>query len=232
MDIDIDASGQPILKLPDIGHRPPRRTRAAIAQDLSEVRSNLRKYGRGVMKVPVPYRQQDPASLLTAESPRLPPKNVADRLLALYFACMHSFMPVIHWPSFVTEYERVYQSDSLLRASRDWAAALFAVFACASLQTQEPNRVQEGKEYLKICHGLLDMFKDDISMDQVRAALLASVFLHEIDSKSASWVWLGSAVRLGQEICLHIESGSWSAVEIEMRRRLWWGLYCWDRSVA
>jgi hypothetical protein len=230
MDVD-EAGGQPLLKLPEIDYRPSRRSNTPITQDLSEVRSNLRRYGRGILKVPTLYRQEGAKSLLTGDAPQLPSKNTADRLLAQYFACIHSVLPVLHWPSFTKEYEKVYESGSLVGVSREWAAILFAIFGCGVVHTLGPKREEEGKEYVRISSGIIDIWQDNFNLDRARAALLVSIFLYEINSKSASWVWIGSAVRVAQEIGLHIDSGPWPPLEGEMRKRLWWGLYTWDRFV-
>ncbi|KUM58497.1 hypothetical protein ACN42_g8656 [Penicillium freii] len=223
---------QPMIKLPEIEYRPVRRSKAPIPQDFSDVRSNLRHYGRGILKVPTPYRQQGAESLVTGNAPELPPKELADHLLAQYFGCMHSVLPVLHWPTFITEYEKVYRSGSLLGASTEWAAVLFGVFACGAIHTNEANREEEGKKYVRTSCGIIDVWHDNFNLDRARAALLASIFLYEVNSKSASWVWIASAVRVAQEIGLHIDSGPWPAVEGEMRKRVWWGLYAWDRLLA
>jgi len=76
---------------------------------------------------------------------------------------------------------------------------------------------------------LTDLFNDEFTIDHARAALLTSIFLMEINCKSASWTWLGSTVRIAQDIGLHRESGPWGVVENEVRRRVWWGIYVWDR---
>ncbi|KAL1962408.1 hypothetical protein VTN77DRAFT_9747 [Rasamsonia byssochlamydoides] len=233
MDIDFDSSGQPVLKLPDVGCRPPRRTRPPVMQDLSEVRAHVRNYGRGIMKVPPPYRQLRPPSVLPAEgAPSLPPKSVADRLLGQYYACIHSVLPFIHWPSFVAEYEKVYQIGSLRGAFREWTAVLFGVFACGSMHTLERNKQRDAREYLVIVNSVVDVWQDDFTLDQARVTLLMSICLYEMNSKSASWVWLSSAVKIAQDLGLHIESGPWPAVEGEMRKRLWWGIYAWDRLLS
>ncbi|KAL4895655.1 fungal-specific transcription factor domain-containing protein [Aspergillus ambiguus] len=232
MDLDIDGTGQPQLKLPDLGYRPPRRPQAPVTQDLTEARTNLRDFGRGILKVPAPYRRQGSQSLLASDPPRLPDKAVADRLLAQYYACIHIVLPVIHWPSFVADYEKVYKAGSLLGVPREWAAVLFGVFACASLHTLDDARERNGKEFVRISCGVIDVWQDNFTLDQARAALLASIFLYEVNAKSASWVWIGSAVRVAQEIGLHLESGPWSALEGEMRKRVWWGMYAWDRLLA
>nr|ADI24965.1 unknown [Penicillium aethiopicum] len=231
--VDVDEGvSQPMIKLPEIDYRPVRRSKATIAQDFSDVRSNLRHYGQGILKVPTPYRQQAAESVVTGDAPELPPKNLADHLLAQYFGCIHSVLPLLHWPTFIAEYEKVYRSGSLLGVSTEWAAVLFGVFACGTVHTNEADREEEGKKYVRISCGIIDVWHDVFSLDRARAALLASIFLYEVNSKSASWVWIGSAVRVAQEIGLHIDSGPWPAVEGEMRKRVWWGLYAWDRLLA
>lgn len=230
-DSEPDSAAQAPPTLPDIGCRPPRPAKPPAAQDLSEVRSNLREYGRGILKAPTPYRQRGPRSLVT-ESPPLPPRNVADYLLSQYYSCIHSVLPVIHWPSFIADFEKIYHSGSLRGVTREWAAVLFGVFACGSIHTLDEDKEQAGKEYAKTSCGIIDVLQDSFSLDQARAALLVSIFLYEVNSKSASWVWIGSAVRVAQEIGLHIESGPGPALECEMRKRVWWGIYAWDRFVA
>ncbi|KAJ5131447.1 uncharacterized protein N7515_007486 [Penicillium bovifimosum] len=229
--LDTDEGMQPMV-LPEIEYRPVRRSKAPIAQDFSDVRSNLRHYGRGILKVPTPHRPKGAESLVTGVPPELPPKTSADQLLAQYFNCIHSVLPIIHWPSFTAEYEEVYRSGTLLGVSSEWAAVLFGVFACGAIHTTDPNREEEGKSYIHTSCGVINVWHDNFNMDRARAALLASIFLYEVNAKSASWVWIGSAVRVAQEIGLHIDSGPWPAVEGEMRKRVWWGLYAWDRLLA
>ncbi|KAJ5578659.1 uncharacterized protein N7459_007623 [Penicillium hispanicum] len=231
MDVD-EPSTQPLLKLPEIEYKPARRPKALISQDLSAARANLRQHGRGILKVPTPYQKQASNSVVTGDAPKLPPKNLADNLLAQYYHCIHSILPVLHWPSFAAEYETVYQAGTLLGVSCEWAAMLYGVFACGVLHTLEPRREEEGKQYVRTSCGIIDVWQDNFNLDRARAALLASIFLYEVNSKSASWVWIGSAVRVAQEIGLHIDLGPWPAVEGEMRKRLWWCLYTWDRLLA
>ncbi|CAG8218899.1 unnamed protein product [Penicillium salamii] len=231
MDVD-EAVVQPMIKLPEIEYRPVHRSKTPISQDFSEVRSNLRHYGRGILKVPTPYRAQGAESLVTGNVPELPPKRLADHLVAQYFNCVHSVLPMLHWPTFTAEYEKVYRAGTLLGVSNEWAAVLYGVFACGAIHTAEPNREEEGKKYVRTSCGIIDVWHDNFNLDRARAALLVSIFLYEVNSKSASWVWIGSAVRVAQEIGLHLDSGPWPAIEGEMRKRVWWGLYAWDRLLA
>ncbi|KAL4940378.1 hypothetical protein BDV06DRAFT_213535 [Aspergillus oleicola] len=232
IDLDGDGAGQLQLNLPDFGYRPPRRPRVPISHDFSNARANIRRYGKGIWKVPTPYRQSDSMSLLTTDPPTLPPQDVAHHLLAQYHAHIHTTLPVLHWPTFMKEYDEVYRKGTLLGVTREWAAVLFGVFACGILHTLDPNREEKGKEFVRTSCGVIDVWQDNFTLDQARAALLASIFLYEVNAKSASWVWNGSAVKVAQEIGLHLESGPWPVLEGEMRKRVWWGMYAWDRLMA
>jgi hypothetical protein len=108
---------------------------------------------------------------------------------------------------------------------------MFAIFAMGALHSLDPkiNRFQDGKRFLVESMKLIDVWQDHFAVDQSRAALLVSMFLNEINIKSAAWIWLGSATRIAQDIGLHVETGPWPRIEGEMRKRLWWGLYAWDR---
>ena len=223
---------QTTTKSPEIEYHPVRRSKAPIPHDFSDVRSNLRYYGRGILNVPAAYRARGAESLVNGGAVDLPQKHLADRLLAQHFNCVHSVLPVLHWPIFIAEFGKVYRSGSLLGVSNEWAAVLFGVFACGAIHTMEPNSEEEGKKYVRTSCGIINVWHDNFNLDRARAALLASIFLYEVNSKSASWVWIGSAVRVAQEIGLHIDSGPCPAVEGEMRKRVWRGLYAWDRLFA
>lgn len=232
MDLDVDTSRQPGFNLPEVGCSPPRRQKPPVPQDLSRVRSNLRNFGRGVLKIPPPYRQLgvQPSLPSTLAAP-LPPKRIADHLLDQYNTYIQNVFPILYWPAFTKEYESVYLAGSLQGTRPEWGAVLFGVFACGSLYTLDPDRFQNGKDYLMKGMGMLDVWQDEFTIDQARAALLASIFLTEMNIKSASWVWLGSAIRVSQDIGLHVETGPWPPIEGEIRKRVWWGIYAWDRFV-
>jgi len=144
---------------------------------------------------------------------------------------LHQTTPVLHWPSFTHEYETLYRNGTLQAVTPAWGSLLFSVFACGVLYTAEAPDVQfdQGKVYLEASRMLINLWTDEFTLDHARAALLTSISLTEMNMKSAAWVWLGSALRIAQDIGLHHESGTWSVIEGEMRRRVWWAIYVWDR---
>lgn len=234
MDTDLEGSRNVQLSLPEIGSHPKRKCRPPLPKDLSRVRSNFRNYGKGLVKPPAPYRQWGTQSMSGAPRPELPPKHMADHLLQSYYKTIHAIIPILHWPTFEQDYEEVYRTGSLQQSPAVWCAMLFGVFAVGSMFATDPKvmRPHHGKQYIESSLGAVDLWTDDFVIDHVRQTLLCSIFLAEMNLKSAAWTWLGSAIRISQDIGLHQETGPWPTIEGEMRHRVWWGVYVWDRLMS
>lgn len=222
------------LNLPAVISHPRRRQRALPPQDLLRIRSNIRDFGRGIFKTPASSRHIGVQAHFTRSRPDLPPKHVADHLLQSYHSSIHMNLPILHWPTFEQDYEAVYKAGSLHGIPPSWSSLFFAVLAVGVLFKTELSiaHTQKGKEYIETSRMLTDMWNDEYVIDHARAAILTSIFLMETNMKSAAWTWLASAVRISQDIGLHCETGSWSLMEGEMRRRVWWGVYIWDRQMS
>lgn len=233
LSMGLGASHPPLgaLDLPPVGLPPRRRPKRPILQDFSRVRSNLRSYSGSLLKAPAPYRRVGSHEELPPELPNLPPRSIADRLLSQYFNHIHLQFPVLHKPTFYAEYQKIYDEGTIGAMRRGWGAVLFCVFACGTLHTLDPNRLQDGKEYLTKGTAMADFWQDELSVDQAKMAFLASIFLVEINLRSAACVWLAAAARTAQDVGLHVETGPWPAVEGEMRRRIWYSIYALDRFV-
>ncbi|KAI6710449.1 hypothetical protein PZA11_003125 [Diplocarpon coronariae] len=223
------------LRLPKIGSHPRRKQRPPPPpRDLSRVRSNLRNFGRGIFQPPAPDRRRASPTHFSPSRPDLPPKHIADHLLGSYYASVHTLIPILHWPTFEQEYEAVYNAGSLHGVPPVWSSLLFSVLAVGVLFSTDMGipRLRQGGEYLETSRLLMDPWNDAFEIDHAQASTLVSIFLAEINLKSAAWTWLASAVRISQDIGLHHETGPWPIVEGEMRRRVWWGIYVWDRHMS
>ncbi|KAF8866970.1 hypothetical protein BDZ45DRAFT_700501 [Acephala macrosclerotiorum] len=234
MDVDNEGPQQVTIQLPEIGSHPQRRQRPPPPQDLARVRSNIRNFGRGIFKPPAPYRQIGTQAHFNPPPPDLPPKHLADHLFSSYYASIHMIIPILHWPTFEREYEAVYKAGSLHGVPPAWSSLFFSVVAVGTLFSSEPSvqRPHKGKEYIETSRVLIDTWNDEFVIDHARSAILISIFLTEINLKSAAWTWLAAAVRISQDIGLHNETGPWPVIEGEMRRRVWWGIYVWDRHMS
>ena len=204
--------------------RQPKRRRTMVPHDSSKIASTMLHHGRGIFKPPYPRQWTSPPDVFSSPLPELPPKHVADNLVRQYRNTLHPTLPLVHWPSFGEQYDNAYKNGSLHGVPRIWSALLFAIFACGTLH----RSWHDGQKYLETSKSLIDMWTEDLTLDHVRVALLSSIFLTEMNLKSAGWIWIGLAVRISVDVGLHCEAGTWSAVDKEMRRRVWWCVYACD----
>ena len=158
----------------------------------------------------------------------LPPVQIADTLISQYEQGVQRFYPVLHWPSLLACRQQIYSGNPPFTIGRSSIAMFFAVLACGTLFDQSADRLQSGRQYLAIADSL-DGDQDVLNVRQAVVALLGSIFLIEANDRSAAWKRLGSAIRLGQDLSLHVSGGQWSAIEGEMRKRIWYSLYTLDR---
>lgn len=230
---DAGATHVPALHVPESANRE-RYPGPPMMEGFDEVRRNLRNFGRGVFKPPPPYRQTGSQPAYPHINHALPPKQVADRLLSHYHGSVHVYAPLLHWPTFIQEYENVYRIGSFQHSRHIWVSLFFAVLACGTLMDPQPNssaREGEGAAFLDICMSSVNTWSDELTLEYACSALLISVYFIEVNLRSAGWVWLGAAVRIAQDVGLQTDRGPYPPLEAEMRRRVWWSIYNWDRSV-
>ena len=197
-----------------------------------DVRANVRNYARGIFKPPPPFRVFGRQPNYPHTTPALPSKEVTDRLLSHYHGSVHIYAPHIHWPTFTQEYENVYREGTFQQSPHNWVSLFFAVLACGTLMEQQPGgspQEGEGAQYLETCMRNINTWSDELNIDVVRTSLLISIYFIETNLRSAGWMWLGATVRAAQDIGLSLENGPYPPIETEMRRRVWWSVYSWDR---
>ncbi|KAK9478477.1 fungal-specific transcription factor domain-containing protein [Lipomyces japonicus] len=225
--------------------------RARIDIDFSTLRAHLIKYNRGAFKPPAQYRagavEAHQALLSSTQDIRsalaLPPKHEAQTLIGHYYESFHSWMPIVHWQTFLSQFEGLYSAPNdtagLSAVSPAWASLLLAMMACGARAQPlhgEQARVatQKGRDYIVAARTLIDYFNDSFTIDHCRMALLLTVFLYEINCTSAAWTWLAAAIRMAIDIGLHreIATPGLSFLALEVRRRVWWAMYVWDRILS
>ncbi|MCJ1397529.1 hypothetical protein MMC11_000723 [Xylographa trunciseda] len=215
----------PSLVDPTLGSS--KRRKLTATHDFAPVRRNMETYGNGVVKVPG-HRAFQNSNTMTS-IPDLPPRSLADRLLEDYRTSFQMTLPILDWPTFVRQYEDVYERGTLRNTPRSWIAVLFAVLACGCLR----ESLVDGKRLLETAKSTLAFLENDLLVDHARSTLLVSLFLSEINERSAGWTALGHAIRIAQDIGLHRETLSGpSEEEVEKRRRIWWSIYVSDRIMS
>jgi hypothetical protein len=230
-DLEAGTSSVPTLHLPDSSTKE-RRPPLPDAKGFEETRANIRNYARGIFKPPPPYRVFGSQPNYPHVARTLPVRHVADRLISHYHGSVHVYAPHLHWPTFMQEYENIYRTGNFQNSPHIWVSVFYGVLACGSLMDPQPNgsaQEGEGASYLDLCMSSINTWSDELTLDTVRAALLISIYFIETNLRSAGWMWLGAAIRTAQDIGLHTDKGPYPPVEAEMRRRVWWSIYNWDR---
>jgi ribosomal protein L37AE/L43A len=230
-DNDSNISSVPSLNLPETASREPKAA-PPIMSNFDSVRNNLRNYGRSIFKPPTPYRQNGPAARYPHDDVPLPQKHTADRLLSHYHGSVHVYAPHLHWPTFQREYEEIYRAGTLKGLEYVKVALFFAVLACGTLMdhpgsTTAPDT--EGKKFIQLSMSSIDFTNDELDLDHVRVNLLWSIFFMEMNLRSTGRVHVATAMNIAQDLGLYSDRGPYGPFDAEMRRRVWWALYTWDR---
>ncbi|KAF4450713.1 putative ZFR1 regulator of fumonisin biosynthesis [Fusarium austroafricanum] len=235
MELDPEGGDENASSLPAIGSEPKRRKRPPPVPELARARANVRDFSRGIWKLPAQYRERAPV-FFDPPRPELPARHLVDQLLQAYHSSSHSMFPIIHFPSFRSTVNDLYNSNGVSRVSTAWLSMFFAVLATGSLfsptSSSQPNSFYEPAEFLETANKMIDPWTNEFTLDHARALTLVTLCLNEMNLKSAAWTWLGRAVRVSQDLGMHAESGPWPVIEGEMRRRTWWMIYILDRTLA
>ncbi|KAF9478287.1 hypothetical protein BDN70DRAFT_880165 [Pholiota conissans] len=172
----------------------------------------------------------------------LPPAELALELRSIYFTHAAWMYNPISVDSFDSEvYSSFYnqnvgqlQDDPLL-AHR--LSLMFMILAIGSLMnTSIPSYNVDAEKYHQLARAALfhHSFFDNPTINAVQALFLMTFYLFLVDrhgtNSGARWAMMGLAVKVGQSIGLHRDSGKWKVdpVETTRRRELFWELFTYD----
>lgn len=225
------ASGsvETLPEIADISRSPRRMLKARPPYDLSTTRAQLSDIGRGLLKPLItPLTKSDPGQD-NLQSVSLPTQESAQHCLNAYFECVHRRLPIFYWPEFCGSFWSLYSRNSEQGLSKETRALSFAVLAMGALYSVEPEIRNAAEHFLAAAISLLDLFNDKIGVDHTLASFLISMYFAELNQKTTSWIWLGTAIQVAQDKGLHISGGQWSRTDGELRRRIWYCLYVSER---
>ncbi|PPQ77711.1 hypothetical protein CVT25_011146 [Psilocybe cyanescens] len=178
------------------------------------------------------------------EEVEFPERDLAEKLVAAYFARLHFLMPVVDKPFFLRKFAHIMDNQhdlEVIRSETAFLSLLFAVFACAANLTQDSRLATErhddggmGMVYYERALILQYISHPNIQVAHVQCFVLMSSFLCSVNCLPQAWILIGQAVRAGQDLGLHRSPRrlAVSPVEKETRRKIWWGVYTLDRMLA
>jgi len=171
----------------------------------------------------------------------LPSRQICDSLLEIYFLRVHWFSLVVYEPRFRTRYNKIIDTGLAYNADRGFILLLVMLFILGSWyrsrQVTSENEAPESQEnlrnvFLKLVREQFMDLMDEDSLEFVQlCTLLGSFYLYHGHPRS-SFSILGAATKTAQAIGLHREpEGQCTFEEAEERKRIWWTIYTWDRSL-
>ncbi|CAG8484055.1 9397_t:CDS:2 [Ambispora leptoticha] len=169
----------------------------------------------------------------------LPPKDVIMHLADCHFHYSHTHMPMFHKATFLRRLEENKVSPFLI----------FALCAASARFSDRPGiirtpRSEAGEEYAEFASEMiLDSF-DEPTVEHCQALLLMAWHHYGCKRGPRSWMYVGLAIRMAQELGLHKEfegpalgssqkiDSEAAFIDREVRRRTFWSCFVVDRFAA
>ncbi|KAF2165085.1 hypothetical protein M409DRAFT_67379 [Zasmidium cellare ATCC 36951] len=139
--------------------------------------------------------------------------------------------------SFFDKLDRAYSGEG--GTDLLFTCHLFAMLALGELYTHCKTNAADsripGTSYFVQAVNLLQDLYEVGSIEQVQILLLISFYANSLGRVKSAHVYCGIAVRIGIGLGLHRSqagSSTMSPVQREVRRRVWWTLYLFDRMIS
>lgn len=186
----------------------------------------------------LPSRANSPPPELTNNHPlALPTQQEGERLIESYFDRCHPFFPLIDERKFWATFLHGNRTDS------QWLALLNIVFAVGSLASSTADN-QAHYTYFNRSrrHMSLDSFGSG-NIEVLQAlGIMCGYYMHYLNRPNEAHSLMGGTLRMATSLGLHREYSERSdtsrqvaqleeeeeAISPEMRRRMWWSLFCLD----
>ncbi|ORX49825.1 hypothetical protein DM01DRAFT_1325367 [Hesseltinella vesiculosa] len=226
----------------DSHDRPQRQEEADRLDNMSiDDAGQLRYYGKS-SGFDVLWNKQTPLSSFHFKARRaldhgtnvdpyaLPPQELSDHLLQLYFSNFYPWLPAVHKDSFLQRMASKTDRPPLLLIN--------CVYAAGSLLTtdinvrSDPDRPETAGDIFKErARLLMDEEWDNFNVHTVQALILLSAVQNGSLNSQRGWLYSGMAIRMAQNLGLHRDCSNWhlTDVEKEERKRAFYCCFLADR---
>ncbi|BCS30594.1 Zn(II)2Cys6 transcription factor [Aspergillus puulaauensis] len=232
---------------PDASHQSPDSapqpsTSAAAEKTTSDTRRHL---------VANAAAQKDLELLtLNATSPQADvPPEISNVLLRLHWCWLHPSFLFVYRPAFTRD---LLQSALQVHDTTYCSATLFKVLCAHSCRfIRDPEALwsseKQNENFTQLCNRLMTEAKALLAMETlkqpsiptIQALLQQSARDIACGQSSSSWLYSGMAFRMAIDLGLHVSpdilqrhSPTLSTEDVEIRKRLFWSLYSWDKHIS
>jgi hypothetical protein len=160
----------------------------------------------------------------------LPPRKHADQLMEIYWQNIQPFEPFLEPERFSNSYKALFEGSLLNDDERIFVSTLNTLFALSTqLQECMPSEQREevSNTYFHRAWTLLQpetILWEPASLELLQCLLLMSRYLQCTNSRDQTWMALGCAVRIAQNLGLHLPERSSTyplSSESRMKQQLW-----------
>ncbi|KAI8342082.1 fungal-specific transcription factor domain-containing protein [Chlamydoabsidia padenii] len=160
----------------------------------------------------------------------LPPRDLSEKLLDLYFTHFYTLLPIIHKDSFWESYHSTNNPPSRLLLNAIYAVAS-RICSDERVRTSPDQPTTAGDVFFERARILLDFEYDDFKVSTVQSLLLMSSHQNGALKSIRGWIYSGMAFRMSQNLGLHCNCDSWDLThaEKEERKRVFYCCFVIDR---
>lgn len=179
---------------------------------------------------------------------QLPKRAILDCLVQNFFKEVNWIHEIIYSTSFLTQYEAWWEMLSSARME-DLEFGVLLLRICAYSAQFLPSRGYTADTICGVsismirehCHNLSDSLTrlcESVggmrSFTSIQALCFAASYLENEGRMKEAWYLMGNVIKIALDIGIHREataslSSQLSDLERDMRRRVFWNLYIWDR---
>ncbi|KAF4768066.1 hypothetical protein HAV15_002490 [Penicillium sp. str.  len=207
---------------------------ATVLGDAFDATNLMSQGGSSFAALGIESQAQDPFLEYIFSESSLTNGSVASKkdergFIDIYFLSYHTIYPYVHETSFRSNFE------TPPRTCQSWPILSDMVLAFGSWLSSENHGRGWGGYYAKAQHQLQQIpLSDKGNITLIQALLLLSDFAQRQGSPEESLHFVGTAVRKAVALELHIESSNpeLTALDKEIRRRVWWATYCAESCSA
>ncbi|KAK9319774.1 fungal-specific transcription factor domain-containing protein [Lipomyces orientalis] len=242
-----DDGDDPVALVEILGYFPT--APSSVAHDLREITVGIAELPSTVASDDSPAKSDPrPSELPRNKWPAvsrllrtMPARPYADLLIRIFYQ-EANFYHVLNELKFLEDVNAWWALDE----RRSWAAVetaclMFRVFSIAlyfipsenieTIKHIDGSVTNLAKDYHAVAVELADLLPDSCGK-VIERVLQAAWYKYDLRMKD-SWYCIGQAIRMAQEINLHVEAPNEApSFERENRRRIWWLTYYWDRCMA
>ncbi|RPA96270.1 hypothetical protein L873DRAFT_1811696 [Choiromyces venosus 120613-1] len=170
----------------------------------------------------------------------IPPREIAEDLVAEYFKTVHVWFPIFEQTRFKEDMNRFYEGDKRLNEDRAWLVCfnnvmLFGMFNKST--SREDIDASMGRNFFLNAWAAIDDLEVFMApkLRNVQALMTGAVIAVEISRPGLCWSLMSGAARLATAIGLHRRPPSpcpFSKVELEERKAIFWNVYILDKCLS